>query len=243
MGYCPFMKATGIVVGAGSGRRLGLGEPKAFVPLGGRPILLHSIAAMEEAGEFDRVVLAVPRGRVEQARTLMAAEHPDLEARIVEGGESRQESVRRAVAAAPSDATVIVCHDAARPFASERLFRRVLAGLHGVQGVVPAIESPDTAKRVSGDRVVGTIPRSDLRLAQTPQAFLANALREAHQRAVREGWEATDDAMLLEAADLELRWVEGEPSNLKITSREDLVRAEAMLARLARDSDPVARLG
>src|SRR5439155_6919797 len=115
---------------------------------------------------------------------------------------SRLASTRAGLAAAPSDAEVIVCHDAARPLATPDLFSRVVlsASRQGVDGAIPIVPVPDTVKRVSGDVVVSTEPREHLRLAQTPQAFAAGPLRQAHQRAAETDLTFTDDAALLEWA-------------------------------------------
>ena len=132
------------------------------------------------------------------------------------------------------DVGVVMCHDAARPFATPALFDRVLGALDGVQGVVPVVPVPDTVKRVEGGVVLRTEPREGLVLAQTPQAFLALALRQAHDRAERDGIEVTDDAAALERAGFRVRAVPGEPGNFKITTPEDLARAEAIALELAR---------
>jgi 2-C-methyl-D-erythritol 4-phosphate cytidylyltransferase/2-C-methyl-D-erythritol 2,4-cyclodiphosphate synthase len=131
-----------------------------------------------------------------------------------------------------------VCHDAARPFASAALFAGVVSGLRGAEGCIPTIPVPDTLKRTREDRVVETIPRDDVVLAQTPQAFVCSSLRMAHDRATGMAaelgsGEATDDAMLLEAQGLPVAIVAGEAGNFKVTTPEDLRRAEEILARRA----------
>ncbi len=142
------------------------------------------------------------------------------------GGESRQASVRAGLRAV-GDADVIVCHDSARAFASPDLFARVIDALDGWDGAVPVLRVVDTVKRVEGQVIRRTEPRSTLALAQTPQAFVASALVEAHAAAVRDEVEETDDAALLERCGFRIRAVEGEGLNLKITTPEDLRLAEA----------------
>jgi 2-C-methyl-D-erythritol 4-phosphate cytidylyltransferase/2-C-methyl-D-erythritol 2,4-cyclodiphosphate synthase len=114
------------------------------------------------------------------------------------------------------------------------LFEAVLDALPGWDGVVPVLPVSDTVKRVREGRVLGTEDRAELALAQTPQAFAAPALRDAHARAEREGHELTDDGAALELAGFRVRAIVGEPGNFKITTAEDLARAEALLAELAR---------
>jgi 2-C-methyl-D-erythritol 4-phosphate cytidylyltransferase len=150
---------------------------------------------------------------------------------IIAGGESRQASVRCGLEVLADEVDIVICHDAARPFASPALFRRVVDALRstGAEGAVPAIASPDTVKRVADGRAIETIPREAVGLVQTPQAFDADTLRKAHQEALAAGLEATDDAMLLEAIGSLVVVVEGEMSNFKITTLDDLRRAEWVL--------------
>lgn len=173
------------------------------------------------------MVVMVPDGYVESwDQDVPRGLEPVL---IRAGGRTRQESVGKAIDALPGTTEVVVCHDAARPFASPGLFRRVVAGIGEADGAVPAIESHDTVKRVRAGRVLETIPRESIRLIQTPQAFSAPALRRAHRLAVERGVEGTDDATLLEAAGFRVITVEGEPANFKVTTEADLARAESVL--------------
>jgi 2-C-methyl-D-erythritol 4-phosphate cytidylyltransferase len=149
---------------------------------------------------------------------------------LVPGGATRQESVRRGLEAVDPRTDSVLCHDAARPLATPELLNRVLRGLDGAEGCVPVVPSPDTVKLVRDGRVTRTIPRAEIGLAQTPQAFAFPVLHESHRRALREGLEATDDAMLVEAAGYRVAAVDGETSNFKITTPEDLRRAEQILA-------------
>ena len=227
--------AIAVVVAAGSGDRLGAGVPKAFALLGDRPMLAFSLRALRVSPAVSGVVIAAPPDRVEEAAEIAFRFEPDLPVHaIVPGGPRRQDSVRLGLEAVPSAAAVVICHDAARPFASPGLFSRVIEALEGgaaAEGAVPVVASADTVKRLRGRMVTGTIPREEVGLVQTPQAFVASVLREAHDRAAREGVEATDDAMLLEEAGLRVVVVAGEPGNFKITTGEDLVRAEALLRK------------
>lgn len=229
----PGLRSVAIVVAAGSGRRLGAGVPKAFAPLGHRPMLAASLRAIAECAALSSVVIVAPSNRVAEAAEIAARFEPDLPVdAVVPGGRTRQDSVRLGLEAVPSDATVVVCHDAARPFASSALFSLVVEALEGglaADGAVPVVSSSDTVKRLRGRAVVETIPRDHVGLVQTPQAFVASVLRQAHARAARDGIEATDDAMLLEVRGLRVVAIAGEPGNFKITSAEDLARAESLI--------------
>ncbi|HJP66159.1 MAG TPA: 2-C-methyl-D-erythritol 4-phosphate cytidylyltransferase [Actinomycetota bacterium] len=219
------VSAWTVILAAGSGQRLGFDRPKGFVQLGGRPMLAWSVEAAAASGSG--IVLVVPPGMLDQARPLVT---PDVT--VIEGGADRQASARLGLAAAPSDASVLVVHDAARPLVPPELFDRVAAAVASgsAAGAVPVVPSPDTVKRIRDGRVVETVPRDDVRLAQTPQAFVSSVLREVHERAVRDGLAATDDAMLLEAYGHVVGVVEGSASNFKITTPEDLDQAERILA-------------
>jgi 2-C-methyl-D-erythritol 4-phosphate cytidylyltransferase len=220
-----------IVLAAGSGERLGGALPKAFVPLAGRALVSWSLDALAAWGGADRVLLVAPLESEDLQpliQQLVAGYGIDA---VVSGGATRQASVRAGLAAV-GEASTVVCHDAARPFASPALFGHVVEALRDADGAVPVVRSPDTVKIVADGLVERTLPRDRLRLVQTPQAFRGDVLREVHERAARDGLEATDDAMLLEAAGFRVAAVEGEPGNFKVTTAEDLGRAEDVMARL-----------
>ena len=205
-----------IVVAAGSGLRFG--GPKQFEPLGGATVLDRSVAVARAT--VDGVVVVVPPGR-----TLAPGE--------VEGGATRSASVRCGLAAVPDDAEVIVVHDGARPFASPALYRAVIAAVRaGADAAVPGLPATDTIKVVgdptsAGERTVVVTPeRSTLVAVQTPQAFAARAVRDAHSG----GADGTDDAALVEAAGGRVVVVPGEPDNRKLTVPEDLDWARRRVA-------------
>lgn len=223
--------AVAILLAAGEGRRLGRGELKAFIPLAGRPMVWHSLVSIVRSGVVGRAVLVVPESEVPRAGTLAEVwDERTLLATVVAGGETRQASVQRGLESLATYQGPVLCHDAARPLASPELFRRVLAGLAEADGAVPVVPLADTVKRVAHGRVVETLPREQLVLAQTPQAFRAEALRDAHRRARARGLQGTDDSMLVEAAGYAVATVDGEPWNFKVTLEEDLARADRMLS-------------
>jgi 2-C-methyl-D-erythritol 4-phosphate cytidylyltransferase len=225
-------EAVAIVLAAGVGDRLGAGSPKAFLPLASRPILSWAAEAACASRGIASIVVTVPPGWEDRARAIV---EPVGTHAVVTGGATRQASVRAALAAVPADCAAIVCHDAARPLATPALFDAVLDALDGWDGAVPVIPVPDTVKRLEGESIEGTHARESLGLAQTPQAFVAEALRDAHARAERDRLEVTDDAAALEHAGFRVRAIPGEPGNFKITTAEDLRRAESALGELGRD--------
>ena len=213
-----------IIAAAGSGTRLGRGEPKAFVDVSGRTLLELALDGVRGAG-LTRIVITVPELDVQHARSLVA------DAVVVAGGSTRQRSITAAIAALEARPPAsVVCHDAARPFASPALFARVVAALDRWDGAIAAVPVTDTIKRVDLGTVVATERREDLVAAQTPQAFRWTALVDAHRRAAADRIDATDDAVCLERAGYVVGIVEGEPGNFKITTEDDLRRAASILA-------------
>jgi 2-C-methyl-D-erythritol 4-phosphate cytidylyltransferase len=176
----------------------------------------------------DAIVVAAPPGWEEPAILLSEELSTTKVVSCVTGGATRAESVRRALAEVPVEALVVLVHDAARPLLSDEVVERVLGPLsEGHDGVVPALPVPDTLKRVEGQRVVETVPRDGLVGAQTPQAFLAHALRAAVEGDLSG---ATDCASLVERAGGRVAVVDGDPRLLKVTSPQDLELVEALLA-------------
>jgi 2-C-methyl-D-erythritol 4-phosphate cytidylyltransferase len=221
------MSVWAVLAAAGRGERLGSDRPKAFARLGGRPLLAESLERLEESGWIDAIVIAAPPDW-EEPSILVAEEIAATKvSSAVTGGESRSESVRLALEEVPGDAAVVLVHDAARPLLPEAVIERVLAPLsEGWDGVVPVVPLADTVKRVEGDRVVETVPRDDLVAVQTPQAFLADALRRAVSGDVSA---ATDCASLVESQGGRIKVVEGDPRLLKVTDADDLALVESWL--------------
>ncbi len=224
----PRPAAAAIVLAAGAGRRLGADEPKAFLSIGGRPILAVAAAAAAASGAVDELIVTVPDGF--EARARSCVEGLGIPCTVIPGGDSRQASVRAALGAIGAGIELVAVHDAARPFAPPALFVSVLEAVDDeADGAIPVLPVADTVKRVLDGLVVTTVPREELALAQTPQAFRADALRAAHDRAAATGLEVTDDAQALEAAGCVVRAIPGDPMNVKITTMLDLARAEARM--------------
>jgi 2-C-methyl-D-erythritol 4-phosphate cytidylyltransferase len=215
--------AVALLVAAGSGERLGAGRPKAFVVLAGRPMLEWSVEALRAAG-IEHVVVAAPPGTTWEG-----------DVTVVPGGPTRSASVQAALAAAPPDEDVVV-HDAARPLVTPEHFRAALAGLADADCAIAAAPLTDTVKEAGPDRLVtATLDRSRLWAIQTPQAFRRAALERALDVSEDVLAAATDDAWLVERAGGTVRVVESSPANLKVTTPQDLLIAEHLLAdRLSR---------
>jgi 2-C-methyl-D-erythritol 4-phosphate cytidylyltransferase len=202
-----------IVVAAGSGARFG--AAKQFTRLGDVSILDRAVGVAVSA--CDGVVVVLPAGSDWNA---------PVGVRVAAGGPTRSASVRSGLACVPDAADVVVVHDAARPLATAALYARVVAAVRaGADAAVPGLPVTDTVKRVRDDRVVETVPRDELVVVQTPQAFRRDALEQAHARAAI----GTDDAALVEAAGGTVVVIEGEPRNLKVTVAADIELARALI--------------
>lgn len=222
-----------IVVAAGSGTRLGAAEPKAFVNLAGRTLLEHALDAVRALPEPTQIIVVAPASHLELAQRLLGEDGI-----AVVGGATRSESVAAGLAAlAPSVATVLV-HDAARALTPTTLFGSVIDTVRMTgSGVVPALPVVDTLKRVDlHGTVLGTADRSELAAAQTPQGFPATQLAQAYAQAVSSGSTGdTDDAATFAAAGFEVITIPGDARAFKITTAEDLARANTELLGLTSD--------
>jgi 2-C-methyl-D-erythritol 4-phosphate cytidylyltransferase len=228
------MKVAAIVPAAGRGERLGPGVPKALRLLGGVPMLVHAVRALSRARLVDVVVVAAPPGDEAEVRGLL--DTYEAAARVVSGGATRQESVRRALESLAPDVDVVLVHDAARPLAPSQLVDDVVQEVaRGAEGVVPALPVADTIKRVEDGRVVETLRRDGLYAVQTPQGFARELLTKAHDAAVIDGFAGTDDASLVERIGGAVTVVPGHPEAAKVTRPTDLATMEHVLQeRLAR---------
>jgi 2-C-methyl-D-erythritol 4-phosphate cytidylyltransferase len=225
------MKAIALLAAAGRGERLGGEVPKALLRITGRPLLDFALESIEACREVDALVIAAPQDARTEVSDLASSSTKLLA--VVEGGESRHASIRNGLEAVPDGFEAVLCHDVARPFATPALFTAVIAALASADGAVPTLPVHDTVKRVERARIAETVPREGLALAQTPQAFRRRALEAAHRAAFRDGFEGTDDAVLVERSGYTVVSVPGEPLNVKLTTSADL-RVAALLARALR---------
>ena len=223
------MRASAIIVAAGSGTRLGSGEPKAFVKMHGRPMLHYSLATLAAMPQIAEVIVAIPAGLERRTREEIARAGLEVPVKITPGGLERQDSVRIALALAGAECDVVVIHDAARPFADATLFARCLEAASARGAAIAAIPVSDTLKRVADGVIHATVKRAGLYQAQTPQAFQRRLLVAAHERATRERIVATDDADLVEQLGGTVEIVEASAINMKITTPSDLMLAELLL--------------
>jgi 2-C-methyl-D-erythritol 4-phosphate cytidylyltransferase len=216
-----------IIAAAGSGTRLGLGS-KALVPLNGRTMLSRVVELFLSLDEVDRLAVVGPPSLLERARLEVETLQPRKPVSVCAGGETRQQSVRCGLAVL-GECDYVLVHDAARPMASAALVRRVLAAAVETGAAFPGLPPRDAVKRVEGGRLVESLDRSQIVLAQTPQAFSYSLLVRAHFEAADSGLVGDDDAQLVAAGGHPVAVVEGEQTNIKLTTSEDLDVLQALL--------------
>ena len=223
-----------VLVMAGSGARLGAAVPKAFVALGGIAMWRYAaqtFASLESCREIVYVIPADLPLKETGARMLHEMQDPGNGAVVVAGGARRQDSVRRGLDAVSPGVDLVAIHDAARPLVTPAAILSAVAQAFKTGAAACAAPVLDTIKRVNDGRIVETLERSALWLAQTPQCFRLDLIRTAHAAAEVGGWEVTDDCALLERLGHAVAVVRGDAWNFKITEPEDLAVAEALLAR------------
>lgn len=219
-----------MIPAAGRGERMGGGTPKALRTLAGASLLEHAVRAMANSRSVTDIVVAAPAGTTESIAALVASLRLSPSIDVVAGGETRTESVRRGLAALPSDCTVILVHDAARPLVPADVVDRVVSAVAaGSPAVVPVVPVVDTIKQVdAAGQVVRTVDRGELRAAQTPQGFAADVLREALESGPAA---ATDDTGIVEQLGIPVIVVPGDEEAMKVTRPIDLLLAEAIVRR------------
>ncbi len=222
---------TALIMAAGTGERFGEKIPKQFCPLKGCPALAWTVRAFSAVDAVTDLVIVITPG-LEGKVTAMVDEHGfDKVSRIVAGGDTRQESVRKGLEALADEVKFVLVHDAARPCVSVELINRVTAALETCGAVVPALPMVDTLIMQKDETVDAVLDRNHIAGVQTPQGFRTELLMNAHRRAASRGLRSSDDGSLVLAIGETVRVVRGEPNNIKITYREDLIVAEAILAR------------
>jgi 2-C-methyl-D-erythritol 4-phosphate cytidylyltransferase len=212
-----------IVPAGGIGARLGSRTPKQFLALGRLPILAATVRHFRHHPRVAAIVVASPAAHIDRTRRVLRGAGAPLT--VVVGGGTRQESVWAALQAVPPSVAVIVVHDAVRPFVTRALIDALLAAAERHGAAICGLPIAETVKRVRDDVVEATLDREGLWAVQTPQAFRAAILREAHDKARRDGFVGTDEAMLVERLGHPVRMVPGLAENVKITTADDLRRA------------------
>ncbi|MGD0131381.1 MAG: 2-C-methyl-D-erythritol 4-phosphate cytidylyltransferase [Bryobacteraceae bacterium] len=232
------MKVTVILPAAGLGTRMGRSVPekagtsrKQFMLLDGSPILLHTIRKFAATPAVSEIVVALRGDDMEWVRELLSVEKFDKTVRLVEGGDSRQESVEHALATLDPATELVAVHDAVRPFIEPSVLEKVFAEAEESGAAIVGIVPVDTVKQVHRNKIRQTIPRDRLILAQTPQVFRFDLLKSAFAKAREDNFAGTDESSLVERLDqVEVSVVPGSDRNLKITKPSDMDLARLFLA-------------
>lgn len=234
-----YSEVIAIVPAAGLGLRYGRSikgqttpypAAKQYAILGGRPLLIWALEALERSPLISQIV-PVLRAGDESLVMSLASEHGICKVgRVVAGGAERQDSVLNGLRSIDGFAGMVLIHDGVRPFLTESIIRRTVEGAGGADGAAASVVPKDTIKRIDAEGIATDTPVRDmLRAVQTPQVFKCAVLREAYERAKVERLRATDDAALVEAAGGRVRMVEGAYTNIKVTTPEDMLLANALV--------------
>lgn len=229
------MKAVAIIPAAGLGTRMGPtvdanGARKQFLQLGDVPIIVHTLRKFVAAETIDAIIVAIRDEDRAAFAKLVAEQGFSKPVLTAAGGRNRQESVQNALTATPADVEVVAVHDAVRPFVEPSMIDDAVRQAFEDGAVILGMPAVDTVKQVDQRIVHATLPRERIMMAQTPQVFRAELLREAFDVATREGFTGTDEASLLEHLGREVHVMRGSWRNIKITRREDLPLAEFLLS-------------
>jgi len=222
-------KVIAIVPAAGLGRRFGEDRNKPFETLGGKPVILWALEALERMAEVREIIPVLKESDIQSGLELFSQCGITKIRRVAPGGRERQDSVFNALHFIKEKTSVVMIHDGVRPLFETRVVRRALKALAGCDGVVIGVPLKDTIKEVADDFVKQTLKRDALIAVQTPQIFLYQPLFDAYERAMKESFYATDDSALVEWNGGRIRVVTGGHTNIKVTTPEDLVVAEAFL--------------
>ncbi len=226
-------KVFAVVPAAGSGTRIGGKVKKQFLPLKGKPIIVHTLQRFEYCPDVDEIVLAVPESDIVEIEALLSRYRIHKVSKAIVGGKKRQDSVYNALQRiTPRDEDIILVHDAVRPFIEPKNISQAVRACKEFGAAVVAVQPKDTIRRSAGGGFFdATLDRTALWLVQTPQAFKAKLLLKAHEQARLDKFYSTDEAALVERLGVKARIVEGSYDNIKITTREDLELGELILER------------
>lgn len=223
------MKVAVIIAAAGAGRRMKSDRPKQLLVLNETPILIYTIRKFDACPLVDTIIVAAPRESVEEIRKLVGSAGFGKSVAVVQGGERRQDSVATAMQHLSPDTTIVAVHDAVRPFVTNDEIEDSIRHAQEHGAAVLAVPIVDTVKQIRKDVVDSTLTREHLVLAQTPQVFRIEILKEAFERARRDEYYGTDESSLVERLGYPVSIVRGSERNIKITRPSDLTLARAFL--------------
>ncbi len=223
------MTCYAVLLCAGKGTRMGKETNKIFLPLGGKPLLWHTLQAFVQCRSIDGMVLVCAKADLARCRSIAEGSNLPFPLLYTAGGKERQDSVRNGLAALPEGTGIVAIHDAARPFTAPEVISACIGKAKETGACITAMPSTDTVKEVQNGVITATRDRRMIWLAQTPQVFKTDVIRNAHRLAEEKGYYGTDDAQLVEALGLPVSVVEGGHSNIKLTTSGDMLTAETIL--------------
>lgn len=223
-----------VIPAAGQGKRMNAGKNKQFLKIDNEPLLIHTLRVFEEDLLCTEIILAVNKQEINQIQELINEYNITKAVRIVEGGKERQQSVFEGLKVIEGNPVVLI-HDGARPFIRRAVIHQLVEVAYDKGAAVTGVPVKDTIKLVEQKQITQTIDRSSLWSVQTPQAFHLEEIRYAHEKAERDGFLGTDDASLMEYLNRPVEIVQGDYENLKITTPEDLLFAEAIIKKRKED--------
>lgn len=228
------MRVTALIPSAGLGKRMGVERPKQFLIINGLPILVYTLKVFESAPEVDEVNLIIHKGEEDHCQKIIEEYNLKKVLKIVFGGKTRQESVYNGLKEVNSETDIVVVHDAVRPFVTSDMIKKSIKAAGYSGGAVVAIPVRDTLKYVLEKcNIERSINRSNLWLAQTPQAFKLEIIKEGYHKAYLDNFLGTDDASLVERLGYKVKVIEGSYANIKITAPEDIIFAQKMIDKIS----------
>lgn len=229
------MKVTALIPSAGLGKRMGVDRPKQFLTINSHPVLLYTLCVFESTPEIDDIYLIIHKGKEGYYEKIIEGYHLKKVLKIVFGGKTRQESVYNGLKEVDSETDIIVVHDAVRPFVTGDMIRRSIKVASHFDGAVVALPVKDTPKYIAEkDTIERSINRSNMWLAQTPQTFRSEIIKEAYHKAYLDNFLGTDDSSLVERLGYKVKVIEGSYANIKITTPEDLLIVQMMIDKTSR---------
>ena len=226
------MRVTAIVPAAGAGDRMQHKLKKPYISLLGQPILVHTLRVLSGVPAIHEIIVTVYPGEESFCeKEIIQALQAGTSITVVAGGRQRQDSVRNALAHVSESSDMVLIHDGARPLITRALINNAIRAMRGEKAATLAVPVKDTIAMVAKDDMIiaRTLPRDSLYIIQTPQIFTKKIILEAHRKAFAEGFQGTDDASLVEHLGLPVAVIMGSYENIKITTQEDLLLAEALM--------------
>jgi len=228
------MKVTAVIPSAGAGKRMQTSIKKPYLDIKGQPLLSYVLKVLNRVSAIENIVVPVSPGEeVLCEKEVLSGLSLDKEVKIISGGVSRQESVRKALDFVPESSDLVLIHDGVRPFITVQMVERSLTETSIKLATTLGVPVKDTVTVVSedDDRILKTLERSSLYLIQTPQTFDRDIIIDAHTKAYNDGFSGTDDASIVERMNIPVTVIPGSYDNIKITTQDDLIFAEAILSK------------